>query len=256
MSDTEPATSNELPSTATPWGFWATAGLGIAVVTAFVVIQSVVAIPFGIALMAENPGMSTADLSRMLNANTEYLATALVATGVFGTLLVLACAWLRRGRGIAVRDYMALTAPKGRMLALWLVVTVVAVAVLEVVTIVLGREAPQFVVDLYANVRWPLLLALGTVVGAPLFEEAFFRGFLYRGWSQSRLGVSGTVLLTSLLWALMHIQYGIYEIAQIFALGVVLGVARARSGSLVVPLAMHALVNLIAHIQATYMMSG
>ena len=222
--------------------------------TAFVVIQSVVAIPFGIVLMAENPEMSTADLSRMLNANTEYLATALVATGVFGTLLVLACAWLRRS--IAVRDYMALTTPKGRMLALWLVVTVVVVALLEVVTIVLGREAPEFVVDLYANVRWPLLLALGTVVGAPLFEEAFFRGFLYRGWSRSRLGVAGTVLLTSLLWALMHIQYGIYEIAQIFALGVVLGVARARSGSLVVPLAMHALVNLIAHIQATYMMSG
>ena len=54
----------------------------------------------------------------------------------------------------------------------------------------------------------------------------------------------------------MHVQYGIYEIVQIFVLGVVLGVARAHSGSLVVPLAMHALVNLMAHLQATYMMSG
>ena len=129
-------------------------------------------------------------------------------------------------------------------------------ALLEAMTVLLGREGPEFVVDLYANVRFPLLLALGTVIGAPLFEEVFFRGFLHAGWSRSRLGVPGTVLLTSLLWALMHIQYGIYEIAQIFALGVVLGVARVQSGSLVVPLAMHALVNLIAHIQAMYMVSG
>lgn len=254
MSDTAPTTSNDLSSAATPWGFWATTGLGVAMVIAFFVIQSLVGIPFGIAMLAENPGMPTAELSRMLNANAEYIAAALIATGTFGTLLVLACAWLRRG--ITVRDYVAITAPGGRMLALWLAATIVVVVLLEAVTVLLGREAPEFVADLYANVRFPLLLALGTVIGAPLFEEAFFRGFLHAGWSRSRLGVPGTVLLTSLVWALMHIQYGIYEIAQIFALGVVLGVARVHSGSLVVPLAMHALVNLIAHIQAMYMVAG
>lgn len=254
MSDTEPTTSNSLSSSATPWGFWATTGLGVAVLIAFLVIQSLVGLPFSIAMMAENPGVPTAELARMLNANAEYIAAALIATGIFGTLLVLACAWLRRGVG--VRDYLAITAPGVRTLALWLAAIVVVVALMEAVTVLLGREAPEFVADLYANVRFPLLLAFGTVIGAPLFEEAFFRGFLHAGWSRSRLGVPGTVLLTSLVWALMHIQYGIYEIAQIFALGVVLGVARVHSGSLVVPLAMHALVNLIAHIQAMYMVAG
>lgn len=254
MSDTGPTTSNSLSSSATPWGFWATTGLGVAVLIAFLVIQSLVGIPFSIAMMAENPGMPTAELARMLNANAEYIAAALIATGTFGTLLVVACAWLRRGVG--VRDYLAITAPGGRMFALWLAAIIVVMALLEAMTVLLGREGPEFVADLYANVRFPLLLALGTVIGAPLFEEVFFRGFLHAGWSRSRLGVAGTVLLTSLLWALMHIQYGIYEIAQIFALGVVLGVARVQSGSLVVPLAMHSLVNLIAHIQAMYMVSG
>ena len=254
MNDTEPATWKDPSSTATPWGFWATAGLGVAVLVAFVVIQTLVAIPFNSAMMAENPGTPPAELAQMLSTNAEYVTAALIATGILGTLLVLACAWLRRG--IAVRDYVAITAPGGRMLALWLVATIVVVALLEAMTLLLGRDAPEFVIDLYANVRFPLLLALGTVVGAPLFEEAFFRGFLHAGWSRSRLTVPGTVLLTSLLWALMHIQYGIYEIAQIFVLGVVLGIARVHSGSLVVPLAMHALVNLIAHIQAMYMGSG
>lgn len=253
MNDNDPVASSDDPSggsPATPWGFWATAGLGVAVVVAFVGIQSLTSIPFGVSIMAENPGMSTAELAQRLNANSEYIATALIATGVLGTLVVLLCAWLRRA--VALRDYMAFTTPGVRMLALWLVVTVVTIAMLEAVSLLLGREAPEFVVDLYANVRLPLLLALGTVVGAPLFEEAFFRGFLYAGWSQSRLGVRGTVLVTSLAWAFMHIQYGIYEIAQIFVLGVVLGIARAHSGSLVVPLAMHALVNLLAHLQMVY----
>ena len=252
MSDSEPPTSGIDPSgaAATPWGLWATAGLGVAVIVAFLVIQSVVGIPFGVAIMVENPGMSSADLARTLNANSEYIAAALLATGTLGTLVVWLCAWLRRG--IPVRDYMALSTPKGRLLVLWLAVTVAVVALLQAATVLLGRDTPEFMVDLYANVRLPLLLAIGTVVAAPLFEEAFFRGFLFAGWSRSRLGVPGTILLTSLVWALMHIQYGIHEIVQIFVLGVMLGAARARTGSLAVPLAMHALVNLIAHIQMIY----
>ncbi|MCE2423599.1 MAG: CPBP family intramembrane metalloprotease [Pseudomonadales bacterium] len=253
MNDSEPAVSGGDPSGAsvpTPWGFWATAGLGVAVFVAFLVIQTVVGIPFGIAIMVENPGMSTADVARTLNANSEYIAAALLATGTLGTLVVWLCAWLRRD--IPVRDYMALYTPKGRALVLWLAVTVAAVALLQAATVLLGRDTPEFVVDLYANVRLPLLLAIGIGVGAPLFEEAFFRGFLFAGWSRSRLGVSGTILLTSFVWALMHIQYGIYEIAQIFLLGIVLGAARAHTGTLAVPLAMHATINLGAHMQMVY----
>ncbi len=253
MSDSEPAMSGGAPSGGslpTPWGFWATAGLGVAVFVAFLVIQSVASIPFVLAGMVENPGMSSADVALTLSTNSEYIAAALLATGTLGTLAVGSFAWLRRG--IPVRDYLALSAPKGRALVLWIAVTVAAVALLQAATVLLGRDTPEFVVDLYANVRLPLLLAIGTVVGAPLFEEAFFRGFLFAGWSRSRLGVSGTILLTSFVWALMHIQYGIYEIAQIFLLGIVLAAARAHTGTLAVPLAMHAMVNLGAHMQMVY----
>jgi hypothetical protein len=61
------------------------------------------------------------------------------------------------------------------------------------------------------------------------------------------------VLVTAGLWALMHIQYDAYGIATIFCLGVLLGFARARTGSLLVPLALHSVANLVATLETVVM---
>ena len=92
-------------------------------------------------------------------------------------------------------------------------------------------------------------LDVALLVAAPLFEETFFRGFLFRGFASSFLGVIGTVLVTAGLWALLHVQYDAYGIALVFALGLLLGIARARTGSLWVPIAMHSAANLVATIE-------
>jgi membrane protease YdiL (CAAX protease family) len=54
------------------------------------------------------------------------------------------------------------------------------------------------------------------------------------------------VVITSLLWALIHLQYGPYEISTVFILGLILGVARLTTGSIYTSIAMHAFVNLVA----------
>lgn len=53
----------------------------------------------------------------------------------------------------------------------------------------------------------------------------------------------------SLLWSLLHTQYDLYEIAMIFAHGIVLGIARIRTDSLWSPLLLHSLGNLIATVE-------
>ena len=50
--------------------------------------------------------------------------------------------------------------------------------------------------------------------------------------------------------ASIHLQYDVYQIGTIFFIGILLGVARIRSGSLYVPLAMHTLINLLATVEA------
>ena len=68
--------------------------------------------------------------------------------------------------------------------------------------------------------------------------------------------MTGTILLTSLLWASSHAQYDFYEIGLVFVFGIVLGVARYRTRSLIVPIAMHGAMNLIVTIVAVIVLQS
>jgi membrane protease YdiL (CAAX protease family) len=92
---------------------------------------------------------------------------------------------------------------------------------------------------------------MATVVFAPLFEEVFFRGFLFEGFRYSKLGPAGAIFVTSIVWAGFHMQYGLFQIASIFVLGIILGVVRYRTNSLWPPLAMHVFNNLLAMVFLT-----
>ena len=48
----------------------------------------------------------------------------------------------------------------------------------------------------------------------------------------------------------MHLQYDAYGILTVFAMGLLFGMARIRTGSLLAPMGLHAAVNLTATIQA------
>ena len=233
----------------TPWGFWATTAWGSGVLVAFFVLQSVAAIPFVAAAMSENPDI---DVVQVLEANAAYLAVAILVAGIGCTSIILLLTGIRRGASI--REYLALRWPGTRQLLAWLAIAAVIVVVLDLLTTLLGREVvPEWWLNVYASATSPLLLGFATVFAAPLFEEAFFRGFLFPGLSRSKLGATGTIVVTAALWAAIHTQYGAYEVAQIFILGLVLGLARHRADSLVVPLIIHAAINLGANIQVAFL---
>src|SRR3954470_15733720 len=85
-------------------------------------------------------------------------------------------------------------------------------------------------------------LMLAIVVVAPVGEEIAFRGFLYRGLMRPGREVLAIVVI-SLAWALLHIQYDWLGMAQIFAAGVMLGWFRWASGSTSITIVMHVLIN-------------
>jgi membrane protease YdiL (CAAX protease family) len=84
-----------------------------------------------------------------------------------------------------------------------------------------------------------LQAALIAVVIAPFFEEAVFRGFL-QPFLVHRLGAAAGLVATSLLFALLH---GLAPLLPLFALSLVLGVVRLRTGHLAAAWAVHALHN-------------
>ena len=120
----------------------------------------------------------------------------------------------------------------------------------DALTTILGRPlVPDVMVQTYRTAGILPVYWLALVVAAPLFEEVLFRGFLLEGLRHSRLGPVGAVVLTSLAWVAVHQQYGPYELATIFVVGLVLGTARVTSGSLYPSLLIHAGFNLVATIQ-------
>ena len=55
--------------------------------------------------------------------------------------------------------------------------------------------------------------------------------------------------LTSLVWALMHVQYDWFVISQIFLLGIFLGWLRWATGSTVLTIILHFIANLTAFVE-------
>lgn len=87
------------------------------------------------------------------------------------------------------------------------------------------------------------------VLVAPVVEELVFRGYFFQAWRNSFLGVWGTLLLTSVLFTLIHAgQYPLIILAMLFSFSVILGLAREKTGSTYVPMVMHAINNLLAFI--------
>jgi membrane protease YdiL (CAAX protease family) len=59
----------------------------------------------------------------------------------------------------------------------------------------------------------------------------------------------GAVGITSLLWAVIHLQYDIYGITTVFALGLLFGIARLKTDSIHLLMVMHSLTSLVASME-------
>jgi len=87
------------------------------------------------------------------------------------------------------------------------------------------------------------VLWAGAVAIAPAAEEAFFRGILQNSLRRS-IGRAGAIVLTSLAFGIAHAGGQTQAVPALVALGVLLGWAYVRTGSLLAPVLAHALFNL------------
>lgn len=89
----------------------------------------------------------------------------------------------------------------------------------------------------------PWLTLVGVVIAAPMAEEILFRGLLY-GALQRWLSARWIIVLTALVFAVVHLQ-PVYFL-PLFGFGLVLGLARHKSGTLALPFFIHLLNNSIS----------
>ncbi len=89
-----------------------------------------------------------------------------------------------------------------------------------------------------ARAKWAV--AIDAIVVAPLAEEFFFRGYIY-GVARRYGGVAPGVLFNAVLFAAIHTN--LPSFAPLFVLAVCLTLAYEWTGSIWVPICMHALFN-------------
>ena len=245
--EVSPPTVQAQSTRAGPWGLWATMGLGLVIAGIYIGSQIALLIPFSFVAVATGHQETLMDRKKL---ETNGLFVAFMTCGATPVAVGMSClfAWLRRG--ISLTDYLGLKPVPAKQLFRWCLALMALAVMSDGLTALLGRPLVPHVVIAWYKTAWFLpLLWLAVVVLAPLSEEVFFRGFLFAGISHSPMGGVGAILLTSLLWAVIHIQYDWYGVANIFTAGLLLGYARLKTGSIVPTILMHTLMNLAAIIQ-------
>jgi membrane protease YdiL (CAAX protease family) len=250
----------EGPAAATPvirtprppriWKFWGTALWGLFIFAAMFVGQ--IAVVAWFVLRREGP----IDIAAAIHVVGGGLTISLSV--IMGLPAVLAALWITiRISRTPFADYLALRGTSWINFLIGAVALGVLVMGWDVVSRASGREvAPGFMVDVLKSARadgalWLLVIAF--VVAAPVSEELFARGFLYRGWSESKLGPAGAVLLSSVVWTALHLQYNWFFFGEVFSIGLLLGYLRYRSNSTWLTIFLHGLNNLAAVVQSIWL---
>ncbi len=223
------------PSPRYPWRFWSTLGWLVVAIT----------VVMGAEYVVERASAISASIPIHVESLTWRYLTSIVSMLAAMVSLVLVARW----RGPSAQAYLGLVWPRwqhllissGMIAALWL-----AIAGLDILLPQPEANAEQL--NQYrALLGKPIVLVLYwifAVITAPVTEEIIFRGFLQTGWSESRIGAVGALVLTTLVFTLAHTQYDLRGMAEVFAVGLVLGMTRWWSGSLLLTIMMHASWNL------------
>lgn len=227
------------------WGPVATILWTVLIAIVFLVAQIIVTIIYALGTMLDLPRDRTNAALADLQFDGTFLSLCTFATLLVCVPLIIGVAKLKRGSKL--KDYLGLKMPRLGQLLRWSLIASAFCGLTDLILWLLGQAiVPEVMLKAYgsANPRWLLWLALA--VAAPVFEEIAFRGFIFKGLAASRLHWQGATVVTSVLWAAIHIQYDWYGISTIFALGLVFGTARAMTNSTLLTMWLHCLVNILA----------
>ncbi len=217
------------------WGRWTTLALGL--VAALVgQVASLMAYSWWF-------GLDIAHWADLARDGVAVILLVCISTPVQVALLAL----FARRAGVTATEYLGLTLPRNRDFALAFGAAMILIAVGDGINRLLSHDmVTPFQFDIYrtaSTAGWLPWLWLTVVVIAPIGEETLFRGFLFRGWRRSPRDAWTAIVVTALLWAVVHAQYDLYVIGQVFVCGLAFGWTRWKTGSTLPTILLHGLLN-------------
>jgi membrane protease YdiL (CAAX protease family) len=218
-----------------PWGRWATLGLGLIALLAGQLVA--------LTALTWWTGLGLAHWADFARDGVAVTLIICISTPVQVLLLAL----MARQTRASAADYLGLTLPRKRDVVWGIIAVLIFIVVGDGISWLLGHNiVTQFQLDIYRTASaagWLPWLLLSIDVVTPIGEETLFRGFLFRGWHRSPRDAWVAIAVTALLWAVIHVQYDLYVIAQVFVCGLVFGWLRWATGSTILTMLLHGLVN-------------
>lgn len=92
---------------------------------------------------------------------------------------------------------------------------------------------------------YPPFYWVTVVVVVPVFEELFFRGYLFESIRKYRVGAAGAICITSIIWALSHFESDYVIVMGCIFFGLLFGYMRFKTKSVWTAVYMHSLYNLV-----------
>ena len=236
------------------WGPMATVFFGILIAIVFMIVQTVV---IGIFTVIEATSNQRGDIHKIVEGlmNSGFvLSIGSFATTLMCVPIIFLIIWIKHG--LTIREYLGFKIVAIKEILPWFAAITAILICYDLLNLTLGRPiVPEFMAIAYKTAKFQPLLWIAFIVMAPVSEEFFFRGFLFKGFQSTFLRPIGTVLLTSFLWAIIHMQYDYYDITFVFIIGIILGTARVKSKSVLTTVYLHGFMNLVAMIETAIIVS-
>ncbi len=166
-----------------------------------------------------------------------------------GVLLVdgvlLGALWPLRQRGLTRQDLGLRAAPGARSVGL-VVLALVAYGVVAVLWTIMVQ--PRAGADALANVKHAstiniVLAVFAVAVSAPIVEEIFFRGLLYRS-LRNQLSILPAIVIAGVLFGLVHItSYPLTTLPVKALFGIIACLLYERTGSLLPGIGLHSFID-------------
>ena len=254
-------TQTTLPTQNQAWSGGATFYIGVLVIICFAIISGI-NLGIGAGFIAATQGIPAEEVQ----AASEAIAETLAMDGDYNSINYVICFLIltpclfffaKKRKTTTTRAYLGFAQlPSKKDFLNYTLILIGYLAFAYVASYVFNIEMPATMIEMYQSTDYMWVSLFAVVLCAPLFEETFFRGFLFKGWQDTRLGTVGTILLTSILFTLIHTgQYDWAVLSILFTFALILGIARFKTKSIYIPLYLHFINNLYSSIEIYFYMN-
>lgn len=219
------------------WIFWESLLWGIALIIVFVGLQTAAYFIF-VDYLSSVPEQDLA----------FYDGDLMAFMGLAPLPVMLLVFWaISKTKQGSFKEIYSLHKVKKTALFKWSLVVIALHLIVAVFFFVFDVPLPPYMVEVYTTADYFWLVVVAVVIAAPIIEEFNFRGVILSGF-EVKFGFVPAMIIVSSIFALIHEQYQWEYLIWVFILALIVSIAKKQTGTLLVPIYLHALANVLATI--------